>query len=290
MRALRFLVVQLRRSGSKRHFLRGLLLGAKGGDRVVTSVDGTTLSVRVSGRSPALVLVHGTLAGMSSFAFVEPALAERATVWTYDRRGRGGSGDSGAEHAIEREVDDLRAVVAATGEAPHVVAHSYGAVVAILAALDGVPMRSLVLYEPPVNGHQIPRPVIDEIADHVAAGRRDEAIRAMAGRLAGVSDHELAVALSVPPVRKVLRDGTRSAERELRALLDVDLSGLPIRGVDTLVLQGGRRSSAAYPTDQQAASIAETVTIAELAGQGHLAHTFAPDAVLEVVEPFLAAH
>lgn len=290
MRALRFLIGQLRRSASKRRFLHGLLLGARGGNRVVVSADGTALSARVSGRGPALVLVHGSLDGMSSFAFVEPALAERATVWTYDRRGRGGSDDSGREHAMEREVDDLRAVVAATGGTPHVIAHSYGAVLAILAALDGVPMRSLVLYEPPVNGDRIPRPVVDEVAAHVAAGRRDEAIRTMAGRLAGVSDDELAVALSVPPVRKVLRDGTRSVVRELSALRDVDLSGLPIRGVDTLVLRGQRRGSAAYPDDQQAASIAETVSIAELAGQGHLAHTFAPDAVLEVVEPFLAAH
>lgn len=289
MRTLRFLVDQFRRSASRRRFVRGLLLGAKGGNRVVTSVDGTALSSRVSGRGPALVLVHGTLDGMNSFAFLEAALAERATVWTYDRRGRGGSGDGSREYAIECEVDDLRAVVEATGETPHVIAHSYGAVLAILAALDGVPMRSLVLYEPPINGDQIPQPIIDEVADHVASGRRDEAIRAMAGRLAGVSDDELAIALSIPPVRKVLRDGTRSVVREIRALPDLNLSALPIRDVDTLVLQGQRRSSTAYPTDEQAASIAATTSTAELAGQGHLAHTFAPDAVLNVIEPFLAA-
>ena len=290
MRALRFLLDQLRQSADKRRFVRGLLLGAKGGDRVVLAPDGTTLSVRVSGRGPALVLVHGTLDGMSSFAFVEAALTDRATVWTYDRRGRGGSDDSGREYAVEREIEDLRAVVEATGGRPHVIAHSYGAVLAILAALDGVQMRSLVLYEPPINGDRIPRPIIDEVADHVAAGRRDAAIRTMAGRLAGVSDHELAIALAIPPVRRVLRDGTRSVVREINALRDVDLSGLPIRGVDTLVLQGQRRSSASYPTDEQAASIAETISTAELAGQGHLAHTFAPDAVLEVIEPFLDSH
>lgn len=290
MRTLRFLVGQFRESRSKRRFVRGLLLGTRGGNLTVNSPDGTSLSVRVSGQGPAVVLVHGALDGMNAFAFVEPALVQGATVWTYDRRGRGGSDDGNSDFAIQREVDDLRAVVGATGDTPHVVGHSYGAVVAMLAALDGVPMRSLVLYEPPMNGDQIPQEIVDEVAQQVASGDRDQAVRTMAGRLAGVSDDELAVALSVPPVRKVLRDGTRSIVRELRALQGVEWSELPIRGIDTLVLQGGRRSSPAYPTDEQAASLARTSVSADLPGQGHLAHTFAPDAFLEIVQPFLAAH
>ena len=290
MDALRFLVRSFRSAPSKRQFVRSLALGSKGGNRTVTSADGVELSVRVSGDGPPLVLVHGVLDGMNSFAFVEPALTERFTVWTYDRRGRGGSGDADGLHTLQHDAADLRAVVEAAGEPAHVLGHSYGATTAMRAALDGVPMRSLVLYEPPINGGVIADATLDEIERLIDAGERDDAIRLMAGELAGVSDDELAVALGVPPVKKTLRDGTRTVVREVRAVQTHDWFELPIRDIPTLLLRGERRSSPAYPNDEQVGLIATDIVEADLPGQGHLAHTFAPNDLLDAVVPFFDRH
>ena len=190
-------MVQLfRQAPNKWQLLRSLALGGKGGNPTTTSEDGTVLSVRQTGKGDPLVLVHGSLDGIGAFSLVELRLAEDHSVWVYDRRGRGGSGD-GAEYSLDREVDDLRAVITATGGVPHVVAHSYGAVIALQARLRGVPMRSLVVYEPAINGEAIDPQQIASIRLAVEEGRIDDAIRDMANRLAGITDDELAIAMKV---------------------------------------------------------------------------------------------
>ncbi|WP_371327798.1 alpha/beta fold hydrolase [Modestobacter sp. DSM 44400] len=75
-------------------------------------------------------------------------LADAFTVYEYDRRGRGASGNT-ARRAPERQVEDLAAVIAATGGTPYVYGHPSGAVIALEAAAAGVPTRALVAYEPP---------------------------------------------------------------------------------------------------------------------------------------------
>ena len=289
MSVVRFLVGQFRGAPSKRSFLRSLRLGSQGGSDEVRSADGTAISMRRSGTGPALVMVHGTLDGMGAWAFVEPPFGQEFTVSVYDRRGRGGSGDTDP-WSIEREVDDLAAVVAATGGPTHVVAHSFGAVIAMRACLAGVPMRSLVLYEPPMNGDAISQARLEEIGQLVEREDFDTAIRTMAQQLAGVSDDEIAVALSVPPVRKALRDGVRTAPREIEALRSLEWGGLPIRGTPVLLVHGGLTDVAAYPRPDQTESIAADIEIVEIPGQRHLAHTFAPSSFVTPVAGFLRRH
>jgi pimeloyl-ACP methyl ester carboxylesterase len=90
---------------------------------MVTSADGTKLAARRSSRGSPLVLVHGATGDIDTFALIEGTLGERHTVWVYSRRGRGGSGD-GPDYALQREVDDVLAVLAAAGEGAHLVGHS----------------------------------------------------------------------------------------------------------------------------------------------------------------------
>jgi pimeloyl-ACP methyl ester carboxylesterase len=158
------------------------------------------------------------------------------------------------------------------------------------AALDGVPMRSLVLYEPPVNGERVPDATIEEIDRLVADEHLDDAIRVMARDLAGVREEEISVALGVPPVRKALRGGTRTIVRELRTVQSHRWFELPIRGIPTLLLQGERRSSPAYPAEEQASQLADDLAVVTLGGQGHFAITFAPHDFVDAVEPFLEGH
>lgn len=284
-----FLVQLFRQAPNKRQLVRSLALGGKGGDRTVTSGDGIELSVRQTGEGDPLVLVHGSLDGIGAFSLVELRLAEGYSVWVYDRRGRGGSGDS-SEYALDHEVDDLRAVITATGGVPHVVAHSYGAVIALQARLSGVPMRSLVVYEPPINGEAIDPQQIAQVQLAVEEGRLDDAIRDMATQLAGITDDELAIAMKVPPIRKSLRDGARVIGREIEAIRTCDWSALPVTDVPTLILRGERSSAAVYPTDDQTSRIASRAEITTLTGQGHLGHVFAPSAFATTVLEFTDRH
>ncbi|TXS57027.1 alpha/beta fold hydrolase [Streptomyces sp. t39] len=112
------------------------------------SADGTALACEQRGRGPALVLVGGALCTSASDAPLAELLAADFTVFTYDRRGRGGSGDR-APYAVEREIEDLAAVVALAGGEAMVHGVSSGGALALRAAAAGVPVRRLSVYEPP---------------------------------------------------------------------------------------------------------------------------------------------
>jgi pimeloyl-ACP methyl ester carboxylesterase len=116
----------------------------------VTSRDGTTIAFEKSGTGPPLVIVDGA---MCSRAFgpseaTAAALSGDFTVYRYDRRGRGDSTDT-QPYAVEREVDDLGAVITDAGEPAFVYGISSGAGLALEAAASGVPITRLALFEPP---------------------------------------------------------------------------------------------------------------------------------------------
>ena len=123
----------------------------------VTSKDGTPIAYWRSGDGPPLVLVHGTAADHHRWTPVLPAFEQHFTVCAVNRRGRGGSGDS-SDYAIEREFEDMAAVVDSLGEPANLLGHSYGALCALEAAPLTRHVRKLVLYEPPmdVTDEQIP--------------------------------------------------------------------------------------------------------------------------------------
>lgn len=114
------------------------------------SADGTPIAVSRSGDGPALIMVDpaGAFHGLRPMAGAIPALSRRFAVHTYDRRGRGESGDI-APYAPEREVDDLAAVIELAGGEADVYGFSSGAAVALRAAAAGLPIRRVALLEPP---------------------------------------------------------------------------------------------------------------------------------------------
>jgi pimeloyl-ACP methyl ester carboxylesterase len=115
----------------------------------VGSPDGTPIAVWCSGHGEPLVLVHGTSADHTRWARVVPEFEQRFTVFTVDRRGRGASGDAPA-YVIEREFEDVTAVVEAVGGGVTLVGHSYGGLCSLEAVLRTSAVRRLILYEPPV--------------------------------------------------------------------------------------------------------------------------------------------
>jgi pimeloyl-ACP methyl ester carboxylesterase len=147
----------------------------------VTSRDGTRIAFERFGDGPVLVLVDGALCHRS-FGPMTPLarlLAPDFTVYRYDRRGRGDSGDT-APYAVAREIEDLEAVIAETGQPASVFGMSSGAVLALEAAAAGVAISKLALYEPPLTvGDEDPeetREFGERLEQLVAAGRRSDAV------------------------------------------------------------------------------------------------------------------
>ena len=119
----------------------------------VLSPDGTTLSIERMGTGPSLVLVDGAFCGRNfgPARALANELKNAFTVYFYDRRGRGDSGET-MPYSVEREIEDLKAVLEEAGASPYVYGISSGAALALEAAAAGVPMRRLATYEAPYTG------------------------------------------------------------------------------------------------------------------------------------------
>lgn len=135
-----------------------------------TSKDGTTIAYERVGSGPALVLVDGAMC-YREFGPCRSAaeyLADTFTVYFYDRRGRGESGN-GQPYAPEREYEDLAAVIEAAGGDAYVLGYSSGAALALQAAASGVAMKKLASYEAPYVGVTPKRGVVPNYVDELTA-------------------------------------------------------------------------------------------------------------------------
>ena len=143
----------------------------------VTSSDGTTIAFNRLGDGPPVILVCGGSTDRMANAPLAELLAEHFTVLNYDRRGRGDSGDT-APYAVEREVEDLDAVIAEAGGSASVYGTSSGAALAMEAAASGLAVRKLALWEPPLilgESRRPPADLAERYDEMIAAGRRGAA-------------------------------------------------------------------------------------------------------------------
>jgi pimeloyl-ACP methyl ester carboxylesterase len=143
-----------------------------------TSADGTVIAYDRAGEGPVLIVCVGAFCTRRTFE-PPPSLTGQFTVVTYDRRGRGDSGDT-QPFATEREYQDLAAVAAAAGgEPPFVFGHSSGAAIALRAAAAGLHVAGIVAYEAPFTNDETPPSGPDpaaRIRELVAAGRERDAV------------------------------------------------------------------------------------------------------------------
>ena len=143
----------------------------------VTSRDGTKITFDRQGHGPPVVLVSGGSVDRSSNAPLATILAADFTVFNYDRRGRGESGDT-QPYAIQREVEDIEAVIDAAGGSAHLYGSSSGAALALEATAAGAPVTKLALWEPPYILDENARPPKDQVQQYetmIAEGRRGDA-------------------------------------------------------------------------------------------------------------------
>jgi len=145
----------------------------------VVSKDGTEIAYEKTGDGFPLILVGGGLSDRSAWAPLATLLAPHFRVFAYDRRGRGDSGDA-APYAVEREVEDIQALIAEAGGSAFVFGHSSGAVLALDAAARGLDVPKLALYEPPFmidkSRPPLPKDYREHLGELLTSGRRGEAV------------------------------------------------------------------------------------------------------------------
>jgi pimeloyl-ACP methyl ester carboxylesterase len=165
----------------------------------VTSKDGTTIAFDRLGSGPPVVLVCGGSVARTADAAIAQELASDFTVFNYDRRGRGDSGDT-LPYAIDREVEDIEAVIGAAGGSAFLWGSSSGAVLALIAA-ESVPVTKLALWEPPFVPEGVPRPPEDQVSQYetmIAEGRRGDAVEYFMTKVIGMPPEVVAGARSQP--------------------------------------------------------------------------------------------
>lgn len=264
--------------------------------RFATSADGTRIAYEVTGSGPALVLVDGALCHRA-FGPARPtatALSGEFAVHTYDRRGRGESGAGGSPYSLEREVEDLTAVVEAAGGTVSLLGVSSGAALALEAVRGGLPVERLALYEAPFildDTHAPYDPRLPErMQELVDGGRRADAVRLFM-RTVGAPAFMIAMMRLMPAWRK-LTAVAHTLPHDL-AIVGPHGQGRPLPDgyydavtVPTLVMAGGK--SPEYMRNAQAA-IADAVPdgrLEVLSGQTHMVR---PKVVAPLVTEFLTA-
>lgn len=136
----------------------------------VTSKDGTAIGYREIGHGPGLVLVQGAMGTADNFIRLGEALADAFTVYAPDRRGRGLSSDSHNDYNVQKEVEDLDALLNKTGAA-YLFGLSSGALISLQATLSLPAIRKAAIYEPPLLVNGAPIGLMQRYEKEMAEGR-----------------------------------------------------------------------------------------------------------------------
>jgi pimeloyl-ACP methyl ester carboxylesterase len=260
----------------------------------VRSKDGTTIAFDEQGDGPALILVDGAMTTRSSGSKPELAklLAQHFTVYSYDRRGRGDSGDT-KPYAVEREIEDIDALIEEAGGSAFLFGHSSGGSLALDATVKlGERVRKLAMYEAPYNNDPEAQKAwgeyIKNLTEALASDRRGDAI-ALFMTLLGVPAAEIegmrrspfwsgmeaiAPTLAYDHTGILGRDGSIPAERAARVR------------VPTLVMNGGNGAPFMLET---AKTLSRTIPAAKLRTLDGQTHNVQPEALAPILVEFFAA-
>lgn len=265
----------------------------------VCSPDETSIGLMSAGTGPPLLLVHGGLSGMLRWAPLWPLLTSRFAVTAMDRRGRGSSGDA-ADYGLEREFDDVRAVVealaASSGRPVALLGHSLGAVCALGAAGRGAPVRAMLLYEPP-GPATVPAEWLQRLHATIAAGQSGRAVVCFLVEVIGLTRErveelreEALQAGSGPGGEDLLAVASRTLGREAEGLRQLDLESLAagVRHPVRFLLGTASPPWAAEVTTFLAARLPGSAVVS-LQGEGHEGLDGASQRVVDELIRFIAA-
>jgi len=257
----------------------------------VRSRDGTVIAFDRVGQGEPVILVGGALTQRTSpqAAGLVPTLAARCTVLNYDRRGRGDSGDT-QPYAVEREVEDIDALIREAGGSAYVFGASSGGALALEAAASGLAIAKLALWEPPYSldesGSHALREMTVRIKAALASGHPDEAVDIFMSDGAGMPDEALA-SLHDMPFWPGLVSMAHTLPYDMAAMGDgmVPRERAASVTVPTLVMDGEASDAEQRAVVQLLAEIMPNAQRRTLRGQDHAAD---PQAVAAMVAEFLA--
>jgi pimeloyl-ACP methyl ester carboxylesterase len=260
---------------------------------MTTSADGTPIAYDAVGEGPPLILVRGALNDRRTPAALAELLAESFRVYSYDRRGRGDSGDT-APYAVEREIEDLEAMIEAAGGSVALYGHSSGAQLALETAARSVSVTKLAMYEPPYFVDDARPPKADDylsrLEGSIAEGRLRDALEQFMTEAAGMPA-EVVGQLLDSPMRAGLEKLAHTLPYDERIMERYQV-GRPLPRewrdsvtVPTLVMDGGESPTWMRSACRALVARLPDVQYRTLEGQEHAA---APGAVAPVLEEFLA--
>lgn len=261
----------------------------------VISKDGTTIAYDKVGKGPAVILVDGALCHRASGPNgpLAAQLAERFTVYTYDRRGRGDS-DEKKPYAIEREVEDIEAIIQAAGGSVYVYGISSGAALALEAAIRLPVIKKLALYEAPfiVDGSRsaVPDHYLARMNELLASNDRSAAVKHFMRKGVGVPAPIVAM-MRIMPAWKKLKAVAHTLPYD--TLLTIDhQKGKPLSAnrwravaAPTLVIDGGKSPAWMRNAMQALTNVLPGAQYRTLEGQTHIVK---PTALAPVLTEFFA--
>jgi pimeloyl-ACP methyl ester carboxylesterase len=253
----------------------------------VASKDGTLIAVECAGSGPRLIIVHGGTGDRSRWTPLFPLFASGFTVCAMDRRGHGASGDS-ADYSLQKEVEDVVAVVNSQPGEVFVLGHSFGALCALEAAFLTDRISKLVLYEPPLQdlNHSA---VVVRMERMIQAGAREQALVIFMQEIVMITPSEI-TAMKARPSWPGLVASIESSIRQARVLdgYRFDPSRVSKLKIPTLLLTG---SETASPQLKKAISgLLDSLpnrTLIVFQGQQHNAMDTVPQQFADAVGTFL---
>lgn len=257
---------------------------------IAKSPDGTSIAAHIGGSGPPLLLVHGATADHSTtWQMVGPMFEERFTVYRMDRRGRSDSGDRDP-YSIEREFEDVVALVDAIGEAVFAVGHSYGAGVTLGALPLTRNISKFVHYEGGIPAvYPTPVKTIEHMQMLIENGDRQAALATLLKDVVGIDPDQFRAISGEEAWAARLRN-VHTLTRELRAENDFDIASIEdrLRRVETstLLLIGGESPRELVEPSERLAAILPNSRVQGIDGEGHAAMFGSPDAFVEIVQRF----
>ena len=253
----------------------------------VTSADGTTIAYERWGSGPRLILIGGALCDRGSHRPLADQLAADFDVVTYDRRGRGDSGD-GTTYSVHLEVDDLGALLTAIGGTSAVYGHSSGAGLAAVAASTGLPFTKVVLHEPPYGPDDADSEEDGgQVLELLLEDRRQEAVELFL-MMAGMPKEAALETAAAPGVADlaptlaydfaVMDEGAPGGRTPVELLAKVTQPTLVVAGT----------ASPPFMVDAAHRIVKEVLPAAELAELADQGHAVPPERLAPVISEFLS--
>jgi len=267
--------------------------------KTVTSKDGTLIAFEQTGVGPVVIVVTGALADRTGTRPLARHLVEHFTVINYDRRGRGTSTDA-QPYAVAREVEDIEALIDATGGSAFVFGVSSGAVLALEAASElGGKVKKLFLYEPPfiIDGSRPPMPddFGNQLTELVSRGRRSAAVTLFFTKGMGIPPSAVTMMRLLMPGWSKMAGMAHTLPYDL-AILAGTQEGKPLLAkrwaaitAPTLVMVGSKSEGFFHSGAKALTETLPTAQYRSLEGRDHSAILMAPQAIADAVQGFFLA-